>query len=308
MDIFIYGAIGYEVDAKDIIADISKATDELNVHINSPGGNVYDGFAIFNALQKKRDILSTYIDGLAYSAASWLAISAPSERRYMSTASQFGIHQASNFAGGNKDELEKQLDALEKIDSIQVEIYSKATGLSEDRIKDIMSADRVLNLSEAKEFGFQEYQPEKIAALFKLNNMSKLDDLLKHFKGEEKAPEIEAKAEEKVKEAHAVAETPAEALGANFTAKKDFEELKASVEPFMTAIIDYIKDQPKQEEIEASIKKEVNAAMVSILGQIRTESAIPQAENTQFYEKKEEAKSFEPLTIDKPVHELLNNK
>ena len=311
MDVFIYGQIGVEVNARQVISQIANEKEALNVHINSPGGNVYEGFAIFNALQRKREILTTYIDGLAYSAASWLAIASPAERRFMSKASQFGIHQASNFSGGNKEDLESQIEALEKIDSIQVEIYSEATGISEARIRDVMQSSKTLNLSEAKEFGFKEYQPEKLAALFKIDNMSLLDDLMNfrnHAKGEEKIPEVEAKADEAVKAAHEEAETPAQALSANFTVKKDFEEFKAATEPFMDAIIDYIKTQPKKADIEASIKEAVNNAMVTLLGQVRTEADIPQAKSTPFYEKQEqEPQSYSPLTLDKSVHELLNN-
>lgn len=303
--VFIYGQIGLEVNARDIIAEIEESKDNLEVHINSPGGNVYEGFAIFNALQRKRDILTTYIDGLAYSAASWIALAALPENRYMSKAAQFGIHKASNFAGGNSDDLKKQVEALNKIDQIQLEIYTMATGLDESYIDNIMKADTPLSLKEASAFGFQEFEAEKIAALFNINDMSKLEDLLNHFKGTDKIPEVEAASKEEVEAKHKEAETPIEALSADFTSHTEFLEFKATTQPFMEAIIDYIEKQPKMEEIEAMIEKSANEKLVALLAQIKTKGSVPAAEETSFVEKEEVSNTFEPLVLNKNIHELI---
>lgn len=309
MDIFIYGVIGVKALAADLVPKIQSANDHINVHINSPGGDVHEGIAIYNALERKAPNVSTYIDGLAYSAASWIALVPDKDQRFMSPNSEFGIHQAYSPRGGNKKELESNIDRLKRIDETQIALYEAKTGLNRKQIEAIMERDKPLSYDEALELGFIAGQSEKLAALFKIDNMSLLDDLMKfrsHAKGEEKVPEVEAKAEETVKAAHTEAETPAQALAANLTPKQDFEEFKASVEPFMNAIIDYIKDQPKQEEINATIKKEVNAAMVQMLGQIRTEAQIPQAENTPFAEPKSQQEA--PLELGDADLNLLFTK
>ena len=96
--------------------------------------------------------------------------------------------------------------------------------------------------------------------------MFKIDDLLtfrkQATKEEPVSDEIKAEVTERVEAEHKEAETPAQALSANFTAKQDFEEYKSVTEPFMSAIIDYIKDQPKKDEIQAMIDNAANAKLV----------------------------------------------
>lgn len=292
----------------NILQQIEQAKDSIDIHIDSPGGSVYKGFAIYNALQRKRDHVSTYIDGLAYSAASWIALAANPDRRFMSHAAQFGIHQAMNPMGGNKEELKAKIQNLQAIDEIQVDIYSKSTGIDSNRIRSLMKEGKTMSLAEAKEFGFQEYTQDKIAALFNLDNMNLLETLEKlrmHAKGEDKIPEVEAEAKDKVEAAHKEADTPAEALSANFTLKKEFEEFKAVANPFMDAIVEYIKDQPTKEEIQAMIDKAANEKLIALLGQIKSEGKVPAAHETDFAEKEKVADTFEPLTIKRNIHELL---
>ena len=309
--IFIYGQIGKEVKASEVVKQIASDPGHIEVYINSPGGNVYEGIAIYNQLQKHGDV-STFIDGLAYSAASWIALAAPKNQRFMSPNAQFGIHAAMNFGGGNKDQLQAQIEVLERVDKAQIELYQSATDLSSGEIKEIMKRDQPLEFTEALALGFVsgEHTPSKIAALFNTNNnnMFKIDDLLTFRKqAESKEPvsdEIKAEVTEKVKAEHTEAETPAQALSANFTAKQDFEEYKSVTEPFMSAIIDYIKDQPKKDEIQAMIDKAANAKLVELLAQIKTNGSVPAAEETSFAEAKKEVESFEPLTMNKNFFQI----
>lgn len=313
MKVFIYGQIGREVKASETVKAIAETQEAIDVYINSPGGNVYEGMAIFNALQRHGNV-STYVDGLAYSAASWVALAAPTEKRFMAANAQIGIHQAMNFGGGNKKELQAQIEVLERIDNAQIDLYKSSTGLQENQIKDIMSKDTPLSFEEAVSLGFVsgEHTPQKIAALFdtNLNDMFKIDELLtfrKAAKQEEAIPEVKAEVEEKIEAEHKEAETPAQALAAGFTPKKDFEEYKAVTEPFMDTVIEYIKEQPKTDDIKAMIKEAVNASMVTLLGQINSKGSVPQAEETQFAEAKKE-ETYEPLTLEKNFWEIKNIK
>ena len=317
--VFIYGQIGVEVKASEIVKAIADDKEAIDVYINSPGGNVYEGMAIFNALQRHGNV-STYIDGLAYSAASWIALAAKKEKRYMAKNAQFGIHQAMNFGGGNKKDLEAQIEVLERIDKAQIELYSQSTGLKESDIIDIMTKDTPLDFAEALALGFVagEHIPSEIAALFTKSintEMFNINDLLtfkKQATNEEPvSEEIKAEVETKVEASHKEAETPAEALSADFTKRKDFEEYKAVTEPFMNAVIDYIKDQPTKEEIAEMIDKAANKKLVALLGQIKSEGSVPAPEETQFAEaKKEETNGGLTLEVDKmkSVFNEINNK
>ena len=301
--IFIYGAIGYEVDAKTIVQEINNTPEgeTIEVYINSPGGDVYDGLSIYNALQRRKSNLKTYIDGLAYSAASWLALVPSPENRFMSTAAQFGIHRAANFAGGNQKDLQRQIEILESIDKIQVEIYSKATGLKEDYITEIMDMDKPLSFKESQAFGFNEYEPEKVAALFNINNnmdlLEKLKNQLNASKqepGEELKEEVKAEIKEEVK----ASKTPAEALSANFAKKEDLLAFQKQFEPLVYALTDYIKEAPRLEDMEAMAKKATNEAMKALLSDLQSSGEVPTAQE----------KDFEDLKAQEQIQDLKPDK
>lgn len=276
-DLFVYGVIEPAM-AKDFVQKVNAASTSLNVYINSPGGDVYSGFAMYNALQRKRDILTTYIDGLAYSAASWLAISAPRDQRYMSPASQFGVHQAINGMGGNKEDLVKSVKRLEAIDKIQLEIYKAETGLTENRIKEIMSIDEPMSFSDAQEFGFQQYQPQKIAALFNMTNDMDLKNLANILTGKADATEdVKAQVQKETEEALKNAQSAKEQLQADLVTAQAFGEHKQTIELFATAVMDYINGQPTKGEIEAWVEAKAEEKVVAFIKLVRTEERIPKA-------------------------------
>ena len=312
--VFIYEQITTDYGNK-VIAQIEKETSNLEVHIDSPGGSVYKGFAIFNALQRKRDILSTYVDGLAYSAMSWAALAAPKGRRFMNPASQFGVHQALNPVGGNKEELQAQIESLESIDKIQVEIYHKATGLPVARIKELMRRGKPLSIDEAREFGFELYEQDKIAALFNINdNQKEMNDVLKTFatflKGDGDAPaDIKAEVLKETAEALEKAESTKEQMFAEFASRTDYLEHKKGVETFVDAVLDYIKGQPNKEEIEKWIEAKANEKLVAFMAEVKTKGHIPAAHESQFAEVVKKEESFEPLNLgNKNFYDLIEQK
>ena len=86
MKIFIYGHVGSDVQSSEIVSQIENNKDEeIQVFINSPGGNVFEGLAIYNALNRAKETakVSTHIDGLAFSAASWISQAATKGNRFM---------------------------------------------------------------------------------------------------------------------------------------------------------------------------------------------------------------------------------
>ena len=125
---------------------------EIKVYINSYGGEVAEGLAIYNALRRHKAKVTTYCDGFACSIASviWMA----GDERVMNEASLLMIHNAWTFASGNASELRKLAEDMDKITQASVEAYKAHSNLSEEEIKAKMDAETWILPSEALEWGF----------------------------------------------------------------------------------------------------------------------------------------------------------
>ena len=73
-EILIYGDIGFEVQAKDVVNQLNDADGPVTVRVDSFGGDVYAGISILNALRRYPDVVTVYVDGIAASAASFIAV------------------------------------------------------------------------------------------------------------------------------------------------------------------------------------------------------------------------------------------
>lgn len=150
----IYDEIGFwGVQAKDFIKDLSAVKSKvLNVEINSPGGDVFAGLAIYNALKGSGKEIVVKVMGVAASAASLVMMAG--DKRIMPKNTFTMVHNPWSFAMGNADELRETADTLDKIgDSLQA-TYVAATGQSADKIKELLSKDTWLTAEESLELGF----------------------------------------------------------------------------------------------------------------------------------------------------------
>ena len=161
-DLYIFGDITsfgqwWEGDpdrsAYDIVKEL-KAVEagNINVHINSYGGDVSEGLAIYNTLRSSGKNVTTICDGFACSAASVVFMAG--ETRIMSPASLLMIHNAWTVAVGNSDELRKQANDLETITQASVEAYKMVATISEEEIKELMDNETWILPEDAKEYGF----------------------------------------------------------------------------------------------------------------------------------------------------------
>lgn len=132
----------------EAIGEVSK----INVYINSYGGEVAEGLAIYNALKRHKAKVVTHCDGFAASIASVIFMAG--DERVMSESSLLMIHNAWTMAIGNSAELRKQADDLEKITQASVEAYKAHSTLSEKEIKKLMDNETWILPSEALEYGF----------------------------------------------------------------------------------------------------------------------------------------------------------
>lgn len=127
-EVYVYGVIGdWGVSADDFVRDVSAMTaDAIDVRINSEGGDIFDGVAIYNALVSHRALISTYADGVAASAASVIFMAG--EKRVTRRASRVMVHRASTFAWGNANDLREMADVLAMIDDDMAGVYAAAAG------------------------------------------------------------------------------------------------------------------------------------------------------------------------------------
>lgn len=126
--------------------------DQIDVYINSYGGEVAEGLAIYNALKRHKAKVTTYCDGFACSIASVIFMAG--DERVMNESSLLMIHNAWTYAMGNSEELRKQADDLEKITQASVEAYKSHSSLSEKQIKKLMDDETWILPTEALEYGF----------------------------------------------------------------------------------------------------------------------------------------------------------
>jgi ATP-dependent protease ClpP protease subunit len=165
-EIFIYDEIGiWGVTAKDFAAEFKAipADRAISLHINSPGGSVWDGFAIYNLLKSRGDKVTAYIDGVAASIATIIALGA--NRVVAAENAMWMIHNpAMSLFAAESDELRSYADMLDKLRDQAAAIYEAKTGKDRDAITGAMDATTWLNAREAAEWGFVDQVSDAIEA------------------------------------------------------------------------------------------------------------------------------------------------
>lgn len=149
-------------DALKSLGDVKN----INLHINSPGGSVFEGIAIYNMLKQNSAKVNVYVDGLAASIASVIAMSG--DAIFMPKNAMMMIHNPWTMAVGNADELRKQADDLDQITKASVVTYlNKADGkLDESTLKELMDNETWLTAQEAVDYGLADevMEPNKATA------------------------------------------------------------------------------------------------------------------------------------------------
>lgn len=125
--------------------------DEIDVNINSYGGEVAEGLAIHNALKRHKAKVRTRVDGFACSIAS--VIFAAGDERIMNNASLLMIHNAWQCASGNAAELRKAADDLDKINDASVKAYMAVASVDESEIRALMDEESWIDPDQAVELG-----------------------------------------------------------------------------------------------------------------------------------------------------------
>tara|TARA_R100000734_G_scaffold12420_1_gene9165 strand:- start:133 stop:1134 length:1002 start_codon:yes stop_codon:yes gene_type:complete len=178
VEISIYDEIGdFGTSAKNFIEEVKNVSDnDITLRINSVGGSVFDGLAIYNALRSHRGYVTIKIEGLAASISTVIAMAG--DNIEMSENGFFMIHNPFGQSAGEAVDMRKTADLLDKIKDEIIEIYQRKTDLSYDELSDMMDKETWLSSQEAIELGFVNNitEPMKIAATFDLSKFTNVNE------------------------------------------------------------------------------------------------------------------------------------
>lgn len=139
------------VTAADFVRDLQAIRGDIELHVSSPGGEVFDGIAIFNALRNHRGKVTVYIDGVAASAASFICMAG--DRIIAERTATMMIHDAMGIAVGNATDMRDMADLLEKCSQNIASIYAERAGGTQDEWRKRMQAETWFTAAEAKAAG-----------------------------------------------------------------------------------------------------------------------------------------------------------
>ena len=152
----------YPLNVKELLADIGDK--DVDIHINSGGGDVFAGFAIHNMLRNTKGKKTVYIDGNAASIASVIAMAG--DEIVMPENAFIMIHRASSAVWGNAEDMKKLADTLEKIDAGIVASYMRnaVEGVTAEDFEEMMAEETWLNSTDAKKYFKNIKTVEPVAA------------------------------------------------------------------------------------------------------------------------------------------------
>lgn len=253
IEIKIYGEIGAdgwftpEADTKNgevsTLQDLETILKEnrdaslIDVYINSTGGSVFDGIAIYNMLKRHRAYKRVFIEGFACSVASVIAMAGNSIT--MPQSSMMMIHNAWTIAMGNANELRKIADDLDQINSAIRQAYLNKISISEEKLIELMDNESYLTAQECFDYGF----------------CTKIDDTIDETE----------KVDEAIEQYTNLYQNKLDTLNAIKNAIKDIEQVDEETEPEETEPteveetneVEEVKESEEVKEEETEVQKEV---------------------------------------------------
>jgi ATP-dependent Clp protease protease subunit len=168
-EIVIYDEIGaFGIPAKAFLDELKALGPiaELTVRINSPGGSVFDGVAIYNALKRHDAMITVRIDGIAASIASVIAMAG--DEVVMPENAMLMLHDPSGLVVGTATDMRAMAEALDKMKAGMVAAYRAKSGRDDVEIEALMAAETWLSAQEALELSLADRieQPVRMAAHF----------------------------------------------------------------------------------------------------------------------------------------------
>jgi len=159
-EIWLYDQVGEGwfggMSAKTFVAEMQKLgkVDIINLHINSPGGSVFDGVAIYNSLKSHPARIEVDVDSVAASIASLIAMSGDEIR--MAANSMMMIHDPMGVSVGSAGDMRKTADLLDQVKGVIASTYAKRTGKKESEVAALMTEETWMTAAEAQDMGFAD--------------------------------------------------------------------------------------------------------------------------------------------------------
>lgn len=155
-DVMIYDEIGYfGITASDFVRELRDVkADRLNVHLNTPGGEVFDGIAIYNALRQHPAQIHVTVDSLAASIGSVIAMAG--DRVVMARNATMMIHDGFGMGVGNAADMRELADLLDKTSDNIASIYAERTGKPADSWRALMRDETWFTAEEAVTAGLAD--------------------------------------------------------------------------------------------------------------------------------------------------------
>lgn len=170
-DIYIYDEIGgWGISARRFTEDLISLGNlsHINLHIHSPGGEVFDGIAIYNQLKNHSATITVYIDGLAASMASVIAM--VGDTVIMPKNAMMMIHKPWGVSWGDANDMREYADLLDKLENVLIPAYVAKTGKTTDEITAMLEQETWLDGDECVEHGFADKVIEPVKAMASLTS------------------------------------------------------------------------------------------------------------------------------------------
>ncbi|MCX8984202.1 ClpP-like prohead protease/major capsid protein fusion protein [Citrobacter portucalensis] len=162
----IYEEIGaWGITAKQFAADLKALGDiqHIDLHIHSPGGDVFDGIAIYNLLNSHPAKITVHIDGVAASMASVIAM--VGDRVIMPENALMMIHKPWGISGGNANDMREYADLLDKMENVLIPAYVQKTGKSKEDIAAMLEEETWMDGRECVAQGFADELLPAVSAM-----------------------------------------------------------------------------------------------------------------------------------------------
>jgi ATP-dependent protease ClpP protease subunit len=169
------GWFGGGITAIDFVAELTAIKNTaIDLHINSPGGDVADGITIYNAVRRHPANVTVYIDGIAASAASFIAQAGNSV--LIERNAQIMVHDASGLCYGTAMDMQKMTDRLNKCSDNIADVYSQRTGVDQSTWRDVMKEEVWYSSAEAVMAGLADsVMPEPVTTDARLTSRARFD-------------------------------------------------------------------------------------------------------------------------------------
>jgi ATP-dependent protease ClpP protease subunit len=271
----------------------------INLHIHSPGGDVFEGMAMYNLLVNHPARVDVFIDGLAASMGSVLAMAG--DTITMPENAMMMIHRPWGMQGGDADDMRRYAELLDKVESNLISAYTKKTGLSDDEVRGLLATESWFTGPEAVERGFADQlaEPLKAAAALQSHRMKETDmpEQLKKLmepraqakkaansndpkpSGQEPTPAPQSQSAEPTPAAKAEPQPAASLADFKAQEKQRRDSVKAVFAPFEGVHADIERQCIEDLEITADMAKD---KLLQALGRNTTPTASPRKDSGAF--------------------------